>query len=114
LSLILIQKMKSTDFKDLTVVIDTKWKIPRDGKPADTDLHQMYTYNIQFGAKQSLLLYPRTSGACDVQGSFEQPVHFSEIRNNSCGMCFVELFDTEGKLIGDKMGNMIIDRLRQI
>ena len=96
------------------VVIDTKWKIPRDGKPSDTDLHQMYTYNIQFGAKQSLLLYPGTSGACDVQGCFEQPVHFSEIGDNSCGMCFVELFDTEGKLLGEKMGNMIIDRLRHI
>jgi len=96
------------------VVIDTKWKIPRDGKPADTDLHQMYAYNIQFGAKQSLLLYPRTSSTCDIQGCFEQPVHFSEIGNNSCGMCFVELFDQDAKLLGERMGNEIIDRLRHI
>jgi hypothetical protein len=74
----------------------------------------MYACNIQFGAKQSLLLYPGTSGACDVQGSFEPPVHFSEIGNNSCGMCFVELFDKDDKLLGEKMRNMIIDRLRYI
>jgi len=100
--------------KQKRVVIDTKWKIPRNGKPADADLHQMYAYSIQFGASQSLLLYPRTSGACDVQGRFEQPVHFSEIGNYSCGMCFVELFDEEDRLLGEKMGNEIIERLRQI
>ena len=75
--------MKSTDFKDLTVVIDTKWEIPRDGRPADTDLHQKYAFNIQFGAKLSLLLYPGKAGVCDVQGCFEHPVHFSKIGNNS-------------------------------
>lgn len=96
------------------IVIDTKWKIPRNGKPADADLHQMYAYNIQFGARQSLLLYPRTSGVCDVQGRFEKPVHLSEIGDTSCSMCFAELFDKEGRLLGEKMGNEIIDRLRQI
>jgi hypothetical protein len=74
----------------------------------------MYAYNIQFSASQSLLLYPRTSGACDVQGRFEQPVHLSEIGDTSCRMCFVELFDKENKLLGEKMGNEIIDRLRHI
>lgn len=36
--------------------------ITRDGRPADTDRHQMYACNIQFGVKQSLLLYPGTYG----------------------------------------------------
>jgi len=52
------------------VVLDTKWKIPGDGRPADSDLHQMHSYNVQFGARRSFLLYPRVSAQRDVQGAF--------------------------------------------
>ncbi len=27
-------------------IIDTKWKVPKDDKPADPDLKQMYAYNL--------------------------------------------------------------------
>jgi len=52
------------------VVMDTKWKIPGDGKPGDTDLQQMHAYNIQFGARRSYLLYPRVGTKTDVRGRF--------------------------------------------
>jgi len=67
----------------------------RDGRPAD-DLHQMLACNILFGAKQSLLLYPTTSGVSDVQGSFEQPGHFSEIGNSSLGTYFLKEYIVSG------------------
>lgn len=54
------------------VVMDTKWKIPGDGKPGDADLQQMHTYNVQFGARRSFLLYPRVGTKTDVRGRFSQ------------------------------------------
>ncbi len=40
------------------VVFDTKWKVPRDGRPDDNDLKQMFAYNHLFGARESYLVYP--------------------------------------------------------
>ena len=53
-----------TGSKHDLIVLDTKWKIPGDGRPGDSDLHQMHSYNVQFGARRSLLLYPRVSAKC--------------------------------------------------
>jgi 5-methylcytosine-specific restriction enzyme subunit McrC len=40
------------------VVIDTKWKLIRDGRPSDTDLKQMFVYNLYWKTDRSILLYP--------------------------------------------------------
>lgn len=40
------------------VVIDTKWKLIRDGKPSDADLKQMFVYNLYWRTDRSILLYP--------------------------------------------------------
>jgi 5-methylcytosine-specific restriction enzyme subunit McrC len=79
------------------VVMDTKWKIPRDGKPGDADLQQMHTYNVQFGARRSFLLYPKVSTTADVQGRFSQGEALAPSFDHNCGMVFLELFD------GDKL-----------
>ena len=53
-----------------TVVIDTKWKVPKDGKPADDDLKQIYVYNHYFESPVSFLLYPNSN---------TRPFPFSEV-----------------------------------
>lgn len=94
------------------IVLDTKWKIPADGRPADSDLHQMHTYNVQFGARRSLLLYPRVCAKGDVRGTFamaEPPLHAFD---HACGMLFIELFDGD-KLrcdLGDDLIAKLTDR----
>ena len=40
------------------VVIDTKWKLIRDGRPSDADLKQMFVYNLYWQTDRSILLYP--------------------------------------------------------
>ena len=40
------------------VVIDTKWKLIRDGRPSDADLKQMFVYNLYWKTDRSILLYP--------------------------------------------------------
>ncbi len=59
------------------VIIDTKWKLPKDERPADEDLKQMFAYNNRFQSKHSILLYPgrkksysgkfyETHGSCEL------------------------------------------------
>ena len=79
------------------VVIDTKWKIPSDGKPGDTDLQQMHTYNVRFGARRSVLIYPKVGNIADVEGRFSKGEALSPSFDHNCGMVFIDLFD------GDKL-----------
>lgn len=44
-------------------VIDTKWKVPRNGQPSDGDLRQMFAYNELLGTSSAMLLYPAESAA---------------------------------------------------
>jgi len=79
------------------VVMDTKWKIPNNGKPGDADLQQMHAYNVQFGARRSFLLYPKVGNIADVRGKFSQGEALQPSFNHNCGMVFLELFE------GDKL-----------
>ena len=91
------------------VVMDTKWKIPGDGKPGDADLQQMHAYNVQFGARRSFLLYPKVGNQLDIQGRFSQGKALEPSFAHNCGMVFLELF------VGDKLrndlGKELVERL---
>jgi 5-methylcytosine-specific restriction enzyme subunit McrC len=91
------------------VVIDTKWKIPSDGKPGDTDLQQMHTYNVQFGARRSVLIYPKVGNIADVEGRFSKGEALSPSFDHNCGMVFIDLFD--GDKLRHDLGKDVIDML---
>ncbi len=91
------------------VVLDTKWKIPSDGKPSDSDLKQMHAYNIQFGAKRSFLIYPKIGIASDVYGSYIQGNLLPPSYAHNCGMAFVDLFD--GNKLRKNFGVEIIEMI---
>lgn len=94
------------------IVLDTKWKIPGDGRPADSDLHQMHSYNIQFGSRRSLLLYPRVSAQRDIMGSFSKAASPLEPFDHSCGMTYIDLFD--GEQLRRNVGDDIIANLKKL
>ncbi len=91
------------------VVMDTKWKIPGDGKPGDGDLQQMHAYNVQFGARRSFLIYPKVGTMMDVRGSFSQGEAFAVSFNHDCGMIFLKLFD--GNKLRRNLGKDIVAML---
>jgi 5-methylcytosine-specific restriction enzyme subunit McrC len=91
------------------VVMDTKWKIPGDGKPGDADLQQMHAYNVQFGARRSFLLYPRVSTKANVRGKFAQGEALPLSFDHNCGMVFLELFD--GDKLRRDLGNELVAML---
>jgi 5-methylcytosine-specific restriction enzyme subunit McrC len=91
------------------VVMDTKWKIPGDGKPGDADLQQMHAYNIHFGARRSYLLYPRVGTKADVRGRYSQGEALPPSFDHNCGMVFIELFD--GNKLRRDLGNDLLAML---
>ena len=93
-----------------TVVLDTKWKVPVGAHPDDSDLKQMYAYNLQFGATRSFLLYPSVDRRNDVCGQFRAPAHDAALQHE-CGMWFISLFDASGGLKRN-LGTDILKGLR--
>lgn len=91
------------------VVMDTKWKIPSDGKPSDGDLQQMHAYNVQFGAQRSLLIYPKVGTEADVKGSFSKGEALSPSFDHNCGMVFLDLF--EGEKLRQDLGKDVVTML---
>jgi 5-methylcytosine-specific restriction enzyme subunit McrC len=89
---------------NVTIIIDTKWKIIEDNTPGDDDLKQMFVYNLLWDASKSYLLYPGNKANCE--GSY---LHFnlSESKKkvddkglyNHCSLTFLNLLDENGKLI---------------
>ncbi len=91
------------------VVMDTKWKIPSDGKPGDSDLQQMHAYNVQFGARRSLLIYPKVGHETDIEGIFSKGEALAPSFDHHCAMMFLQLF--EGEKLRRDLGKDIIERL---
>lgn len=101
----------ASELRQERVLLDTKWKLPGDGRPGDADLHQMHVYNVHFGARRSYLLYPRVSAETDVHGGFFSAEAPFDALQHSCGMVFLELFD--GDKLRRDLGDHLISRLLQ-
>ncbi len=87
------------------LLVDTKWKMPSDGRPADDDLRQMYAYNLRFGACRSMLLYPRVVDTPDMHGVFEPAETPHQTHPHTCGMMYLELFwqDSLKRCLGEEI-----------
>lgn len=72
-------------------VLDTKWKIPKDNRPSDADLRQMYAYSHVFGAHSTHLVYPSTDT------SFES-IAGVYMDGRSCSVARFPLFENGEKL----------------
>jgi 5-methylcytosine-specific restriction enzyme subunit McrC len=84
------------------VILDTKWKVPKDGQPADDDLKQMYAYNLHFGSHRSVLVYP---DAGPHQRPTDQPYEHSlalpASHRHNCATFYINLFDADNRLRKD-------------
>lgn len=84
-------------------IIDTKWKLLTDNRPADDDLKQMFVYNLLWDAEESLLVYPgvfeRSRGS---YLHFKLTEHLKEQNNsdfaNHCSLYFLSVLNKDGKL----------------
>jgi 5-methylcytosine-specific restriction enzyme subunit McrC len=79
------------------VIVDTKWKVPPNGKPNDADLKQMFVYNVQFNAERSVLLYPAVDGSVDSEGTYITSSRLDPWAHR-CEMRYASLFLSSGAL----------------
>jgi len=89
------------------VILDTKWKVPKDGQPADDDLKQMYAYNVHLGGRRSVLIYP-LAGANQVgtDQPYAQSASLPADHRHGCATFYINLFDANLRLrrdIGDEL-----------
>jgi len=95
--------------EQIKCIIDTKWKLPKDDKPADSDLKQMYAYNLQFGSDTSVLLYP---GDPFRSLPMKDYTHGARVQvPHGCSIRFIHLFDAKGGIqlndLHTLLGNLV-------
>jgi 5-methylcytosine-specific restriction enzyme subunit McrC len=93
------------------LILDTKWKVPKDNRPSDSDLKQMYAYNIQFGAKDSILVYPKVEGLGDIRGEFKTSHELYGNHVHTCCLHFMELFVQGGDTLDRDAGKHVLSSL---
>lgn len=86
-------------------VIDTKWKIISNNKPADEDLKQMFAYNLHWKCKKSMLLYPK-SNQNDISGIY----HYNNL-DNKCKLGFIDIIEDNLLKKGDLIVKDIFSKL---
>lgn len=92
-------------------IIDTKWKIPRNRRPGDEDLRQIYVYNLLWKAEKSILLYPkpRTEEVSEIIGSYNHGD--TKLTHGFNGeLRFLDILDQKGGLKVD-LGSEILRAL---
>lgn len=69
-------------------VLDTKWKCPKEGKPSDADLKQMFVYHEYWDTDQTALLYPGTSSCTN--GTFYDTTS-KNVASKKCAMIYLPI-----------------------
>jgi 5-methylcytosine-specific restriction enzyme subunit McrC len=92
------------------VILDTKWKVPKDGQPADADLKQMYAYNLHFGGHRSVLVYP-CAGAHQLATDhpYAHSASLPPDHMHRCATCYINLFDAQNRL-RKAIGQELVER----
>lgn len=80
-------------------ILDTKWKILKRPSPSDEDLRQMYAYNHNFEASQSLLIYPNVFGLPQRSEAYAQPILVQgKTIPHYCKVIFINILNQKGNL----------------
>jgi len=72
------------------IVIDTKWKKPRNGKANIHDLRQIYTYNRFWNAEHGFLVYPGHETKVEL-------LAYAEGGGYKCGLVYLDLIENRKK-----------------
>lgn len=72
-------------------VLDTKWKCPKENKPSDADLKQMYVYHLFWNTNNTALLYPGNKDT--IKGTFELTNRIKDFFY--CNMLFLQFKDKQ-------------------
>ncbi|WP_277230916.1 restriction endonuclease [Hymenobacter sp. YC55] len=88
------------------IVLDAKWKRPH-GRPAESDLRQLFAYAHYYNAKHTVLLYPHTVTEQAVRGTFQHPKHLptcADEESVQCSTIFVQVGSSQQPMGTDNVG----------
>ncbi len=100
---------QTVDNINITYVIDTKWKIRDSNNPDDSDLKQMFVYNLYWKAEKSLLLFPKINQDDSTFGKYNYLGN--EMEANQCKLGFVSIVDGNKIKNGEVLSKEILDKL---
>ena len=93
-------------------ILDTKWKDIAKHDVSDSDLKQMFVYNLYWDCEESILLYPNSSKFINMTGQY-QDNNFHKTRNIEqnlrCSTYQIPLFDESGEVNSQNMIKPILD-----
>jgi 5-methylcytosine-specific restriction enzyme subunit McrC len=96
------------EYNDETIIIDTKWKRITNNKASIEDLRQMYVYNKYWGAKKSMLLYPKSDLEKEnVIGTYYTDIENEKDPENSCEIGYLDVIK-DGRLSDDWAGEFLV------
>ena len=105
---------------DSTLIIDTKWKLPQDNLPADSDLKQMFVYNEYWQSGIAILLYPKASGLDQLDqivyddGGFRNLIATTQPAfKHFCGLMKANILDAHNNL-NLNFGSALVDRIKEL
>lgn len=90
------------------VILDTKWKLPKNNVPADNDLKQMFVYNKVFDAQSSNLIYPAVKSSINRKGKFVGTGH------GDCSMWFIPILNPEENKLNNRLGEIILSQIIKV
>jgi 5-methylcytosine-specific restriction enzyme subunit McrC len=97
--------VKATD--EISIIIDTKWKLPDYNNPADNDLKQMFVYNEYWEGKSAILLYP--AAAYNESPDFESGQYKKDkISLHRCGMLRMSVLNQTQKKLDTNLGERLV------
>lgn len=98
----------------VSFILDTKWKIPANGIPSDTDLKQMFVYNAHFGVYNSFLVYPRIGNISGKNTPFYNSCALkNDYTGHTCSTYFIELVNDDGSL-NVAVGKELIQKIKSV
>jgi 5-methylcytosine-specific restriction enzyme subunit McrC len=93
--------------KEKTLIIDTKWKLPKNDVASTADMRQMYAYLRFWQAEKGILLYPGKNKDTQFE-DFKNSEYDSSI--HQCKIGFISVLDSDNRLdkeIGEKFLSLL-------
>jgi 5-methylcytosine-specific restriction enzyme subunit McrC len=98
-----------TNIEGENFIIDTKWKIVESDNPSDSDLKQMFTYNLHWESTKSMLLYPKNYQKDSAFGNYKYE-HLEE-NANQCKLGFVSVLENGKIKDSEKLSEEILKKM---